>query len=397
MTHRIAILPGDGIGPEIMQAAETILECVSKKTGVQFECEWAEVGGAAIDACGKAMPESALRVCEDAEAVLLGTLGGPKWENLPPEEQPEQGVLLPLCRQLKVCVHIRNFFIHPEAVSWSPLKEQFVTDWLDFESVLFCEPPRSAPEICVRRCPDIMLVSTYGGAKSAVERAARLAFGMAMKRGRNLTLTDNTNVHPGMAYWRECARALAAEYPDVQLDYMYAHDAAEQLIRNPVQFDVLLTDAIIGDILGHECLAVTGIKGMAPSAFLDKYGFGIFTPACGPMHGIAGKNIANPIGQILSLAMLLRHSFGLEDEGKLITMAAFNAIRCVCETFNDDSLEKKITGTKEMSELVSETYMNTKIIDGSDPAALEKGLEDFEKAIKDLLEEDEEEDEDESL
>jgi 3-isopropylmalate dehydrogenase len=355
MTKKLAILPGDGIGPEIMQAAVRLLESVRAKTGVIFECEWADVGGAAIDACGKALPEATLRICEAADAILFGSVGGPKWESLPPEAQPERGALLPLRKHFGFYANLRPVVILPELRSLSPLAPARVEDGVDIlfvreltGDVYFAEPKGIENE----RAFDTMAYT-----KREIERIARFAFEAAKQRRRRLTSIDKANVLTTMVYWRECVRALAPEYPEVALEHMYVDNAAMQLILNPAQFDVLLAGNMFGDILSDEGAAISGSLGMMPSASLNEKGFGLYEPAGGSAPDIAGKDIANPIAEILSLALLLRHSLGMPAEADAISLAVSRVIREGCRTRDIASPGAQIVGTQEMGERINAAYL----------------------------------------
>jgi len=355
MTKKLAILPGDGIGPEIMQAAVRVLESVGKKTDTRFECEWADVGGAAIDACGKALPGATLRICEAADAILFGSVGGPKWENLPPEAQPERGALLPLRKHFGFYANLRPVVILPELRSLSPLAPSRVESGVDIlfvreltGDVYFAEPKGRS---------DDRAFDTMAYTRREIERIARFAFQAAKQRRCKLTSIDKANVLTTMVYWRECVRALAPEYPEVTLENMYVDNAAMQLILNPAQFDVLLAGNMFGDILSDEGAAISGSLGMMPSASLNEKGFGLYEPAGGSAPDIAGKDIANPIAEILSLAMLLRHSLEMPDEADALSNAVSQVIREGYRTRDIASMGAKIIGTKEMGERINVAYL----------------------------------------
>jgi 3-isopropylmalate dehydrogenase len=312
---KIAVLPGDGIGPEVMREAEKVLEAAAKKFGFGYEIERADVGGVAIDNHGEALPESTIRICKAADAILFGSVGGHKWETLPPEKQPERAALLPLRKIFDLYANLRPAIIFPQLKAASPLRPDLVGEGFDILVIreltgdIYFGRPRgregSGPE---ERGFDTM---TY--TRREIERIARTAFDTARLRKKKLVSIDKANVLSTMVFWREIVTQIGGEYPDVALSHMYVDNAAMQLVRDPRQFDVLLCGNIFGDILSDEAAMLTGSLGMLPSASLnsEKSGaggrvFGLYEPAGGSAPDIAGKNIANPIAQILSAAMLLK-------------------------------------------------------------------------------------------
>ena len=357
MTKKLAVLPGDGVGPEVMRAALGVLEKVCKVTGDTFICEWADVGGAAIDARGEALPDATLRLAEQSDAILFGSVGGPKWESLPPEKQPERAALLPLRKHFSFFANLRPVSILPALASLSPLAPERIQGGVDIlimreltGDVYFAEPKGIEGE----RAFDTMAYT-----KTEIERIAHFAFQAARRRRGKLTSIDKANVLTTMVYWRACVSALAAEYPDVQLEHMYVDNAAMQLILRPGQFDVLLAGNMFGDILSDEGAALTGSLGMMPSASLNEKGFGLYEPAGGSAPDIAGKDIANPIAQILSLAMLLRYSFGMEDEAARIAAAVTDIINEGYRTRDiaSGSAGQTVIGTQEMGACIAARYL----------------------------------------
>jgi 3-isopropylmalate dehydrogenase len=319
---KIAVLPGDGIGPEVMREAEKVLAAAAKKFGFTYEIERADVGGAAIDKQGEALPESTLRICKEADAILFGSVGGRKWENLPPEKQPERAALLPLRKIFDLYANLRPAIIFPQLRAASPLRADIAGEGFDILVIreltgdIYFGQPRgregSGPE---ERGFDTMAYT-----RREIERIARTAFETARLRKKKLVSIDKANVLATMVLWREVVTQTGREYPDVALTHMYVDNAAMQLVRDPRQFDVLLCGNIFGDILSDEAAMLTGSLGMLPSASLNREAggadggvFGLYEPAGGSAPDIAGKNIANPIAQILSVAMLLKYSFGLAE------------------------------------------------------------------------------------
>ncbi|MBU3951146.1 MAG: 3-isopropylmalate dehydrogenase [Proteobacteria bacterium] len=309
---KIAILPGDGIGPEVMEQAVKILDATAKIYGFSLEYEFADVGGAAIDTHGKALPESTLSLCEKSEAILFGSVGGPKWESLPPAEQPERGALLPLRKHFGLYCNLRPAKVFPSLASASPLKPEIVKTGFDIlcvreltGGIYFGEPKGRKGTGKDEMAFDTMVYSRF-----EIERIARMAFEAARKRRCLVTSVDKANVLFSMVLWRETVTQIAKEYPDITLNHIYVDNAAMQLLRNPHQFDVLLCGNMFGDIISDECAMITGSMGLLASASLNQDKFGLYEPAGGSAPDIAGKGIANPIAQILSGAMMLRHTFG---------------------------------------------------------------------------------------
>ncbi|KGE71538.1 3-isopropylmalate dehydrogenase [Spirochaeta lutea] len=310
-TKKIAILPGDGIGPEVMAEAEKILDVVAPRYGLSLEKRRANVGGAGIDAEGKALPDSTVETCRWADAILFGSVGGPKWENLPPDEQPERGALLPLRKLFGLYANLRPAIIFPQLKDASPLKPEVIGDRFDVlvvreltGGIYFGQPKGRDAE----RGFDTLVYT-----KPEIERIAHVAFKAARLRDKKVTSIDKANVLASMVLWREVVTGVAKDYPDVELNHMYVDNAAMQLVKNPRQFDVLLCGNMFGDILSDEASMITGSLGMLPSASLAEGSFGLYEPSGGSAPDIAGQGIANPIAQILSAGMMLKYSFGLSE------------------------------------------------------------------------------------
>ena len=316
MKKRAVVLPGDGIGPEITREAVKVLEAVGERFGHTFELEEFPVGGCAYDCCGKCLPEETMSACKSADAVLLGAVGGPKWDSLPGAERPERA-LLALRGGLGLFANLRPAKVWPVLADASPLKLGGAIDMLVVREltggIYFGEHVRSSDGTSAR---DVMAYSV-----AEVERIARVAFEAAMRRRRKVTSVDKANVLESSRLWREVVGRIAADYPDVELEHMYVDNAAMQLVRDPGRFDVLLTENMFGDILSDEASQITGSIGMLPSASLRTDGFGMYEPIHGSAPDIAGKNVANPLAAILSGAMMLRDSFGLEDEASAVESA----------------------------------------------------------------------------
>lgn len=332
--HHIAVLAGDGIGPEVMKEALKVLDAVSARFGFTVSRKEAFVGGAGIDHCGKALPEETIRVCEEADAVLFGSVGGPKWEHLPANEQPERGALLPLRKHFGLYANLRPGVCLPALTHASPIKNELIEGGFDILCVreltggLYFGQPRFREQ----EGDDVVVVDTMRYHKSEMERIARVAFEAARGRRKRVTSVDKANVLTNSLLWRETMIEVSKDYPDVELLHMYVDNAAMQLVRNPRQFDVLVTENLFGDILSDEMAMICGSLGMLPSASLCQGSegnglfFGLYEPSGGSAPDIAGKGIANPIAQILSLSMLLRYSLGEKDAADAIDAAVRRVI-----------------------------------------------------------------------
>lgn len=326
MNCRVAVLPGDGIGPEIVAEATKALSIVARKFGHEFELREHHVGGAAYDACGDCLPDATLAACRSADAVLLGAVGGPKWDALPQSARPERRALLTLRSELGLFANLRPVKVWNALSGASPLKDDIVAKGIDLVvvreltgGVYFGAHETSTDGLSAR---DDM---PYSAAE--VERIARVAFETARRRSGRVTCVDKANVLATSRLWREVAsRVRDSEFADVALEFMYVDNAAMQLVRDPARFDVVLTENMFGDILSDEASQITGSIGMLPSASLRGDGFGLYEPIHGSAPDIAGRGIANPVATILSAAMMLRHSFGLSAEANAVERAVADAL-----------------------------------------------------------------------
>lgn len=326
--HKIAILPGDGIGPEVMVEAVKVLNAVGRRFGFGLDYEWGDVGGTAIDRHGTALPDATLEICRHADAVLFGAVGGPKWENMPPELQPERGALLPLRKHFDLFCNYRPARLFEPLKSASPLAASVVGHGFDIlcvreltAGIYFGEPKGRRGEGDAECAFDTLIYD-----RREIRRIAHMAFEAAQVRRQKVTSIDKANVLTTMVFWREVVCEVAADYPDVELSHMYIDNATMQVVRNPQQFDVLLCDNMFGDIISDECAMLTGSLGMLPSASINEDKFGLYEPAGGSAPDIAGKGIANPIAQILSAAMMLRHSLDLHDPAEAVNDAVAQAL-----------------------------------------------------------------------
>lgn len=319
----IAILPGDGIGPEVMKEAVKVLDTAQKKFSFVLSYEYADIGGIAIDNHGKALPDSTLALCEKSDAVLFGSVGGPKWESLPPDQQPERAALLPLRKHFDLFCNLRPAKVFKSLTASCPLRPDIIADGFDIlcvreltSGIYFGTPKGREGEGMEERAYDTMEYK-----RSEIERIARMAFDAAKLRGCKVTSVDKANVLTTSVLWREVVIDISHEYPDVELNHIYVDNATMQLVRWPQQFDVLLCGNLFGDIISDEAAMLTGSMGLLASASLNEDKFGLYEPAGGSAPDIAGKGIANPIAQILSAAMMLRYSFGLDDVSAAIDSA----------------------------------------------------------------------------
>jgi 3-isopropylmalate dehydrogenase len=331
---RIAVLPGDGIGPEVMQEALKVLDAAQATFGFSLSHESADVGGIAIDNHGRALPDETLSLCENSDAILFGSVGGPKWEHLAPADQPERGALLPLRKHFNLFCNLRPAKVFPALAGASPLHPDIVKDGFDIlcvreltGDIYFGQPKGregSGPE---ERAYDTMVYT-----RGEIERITRAAFDAARLRSRRVTSVDKANVLTTMVLWREVVTETAADYPDVSLSHIYVDNATMQLVKDPHQFDVLLCGNMFGDIISDECAMITGSMGLLPSASISESGFGLYEPAGGSAPDIAGKGVANPIAQIQSAAMMLRYSLKLADAADAVDDAVARVLQAGIRT-----------------------------------------------------------------
>lgn len=351
---RIAVLAGDGIGPEIMPEAIRVLDAVSARFGLALEYTHADVGGIAIDRHGVALPESTLAVCDNADAILFGAVGGPRWESLPPAQQPERAALLPLRKRYGLFCNLRPALILPGLESASPLRPDIVAGGMDLlvvreltGGIYFGEPKGRDGSGEAERAWDTMVYE-----RGEIRRIARLGFAAAAGRTGRLTSVDKANVLSVSVLWREVVEEVAAEYPAVTVSHLYVDNAAMQLVKNPGQFDVLLCPNMFGDIISDEAAMITGSLGLLPSASLGEGGFGLYEPAGGSAPDIAGKGIANPVAQILSAALMLRHSAGSPEAADAIESAVRAVIAQGVGTADIAPAERSV-GTAEMGAAIA--------------------------------------------
>lgn len=313
-THTIAVLPGDGIGPEIIAEAKKLLGAVGEVLGIEFNLPEAPIGGAGVDAAGVPLPEETLQLAKDAKVVLLGAVGGPKYDRQAPEIRPEQG-LLQIRKVLGLYANLRPVTGYRELLHTSTLQAD-VVDGVDLLVVreltggLYFGQPKH------RSDTEALDSLTY--TRAEIERIAHVGFQAAQKRGKRLCSVDKANVLKTSQLWRDVVTEMASQYPDVELSHMYVDNAAMQLIRAPKQFDVMVTENMFGDILSDEASMLMGSLGMLPSASLGESGYALYEPSHGSAPDIAGQGIANPLATILSVAMLLEYSLNLPEAARLV-------------------------------------------------------------------------------
>ncbi len=354
MNYKITVLPGDGIGPDIITEALKVLELIGEKYGHSFSFAEADLGGIAIDRHGEPLPQVTVDTCKSSDAVLLGAVGGPKWDTLPGNKRPEAG-LLGIRAALGLYANLRPAVIYGALKDASPLKSDIISNGIDIMvireltgGIYFGKRGR---------------LETEGGEAafdtemynvSEIKRIAKVGFETAMKRGKKLMSVDKANVLESSRLWRQIVEEVAMEYPEVALSHMYVDNAAMQLVRNPAQFDVILTSNIFGDILSDEASMITGSIGMLPSASVGSTKLGLYEPIHGSAPDIAGQDKANPIATILSVAMMLRYSLDLIGEADAIEKAVEDVLNNGYRTADIASPGTKVVGTKEMGKLIRE-------------------------------------------
>ena len=358
---RIAVLAGDGIGPEVMAEALKVVDVVAKKFSIALEYDPRHVGGAAIDAAGKALPPETLAACEKSCAILFGSVGGPKWESLPAAEQPERAALLPLRKHFGLFANLRPAVCLPELTHASPLHPRIVEGGFDVLCVreLTGGLYFGEPKYLKKEGGEEVAVDTMVYRESEIRRIAKVAFEAARTRHGRVTSIDKANVLQNGILWRRVVTETGRDYPDVTLNHLYVDNAAMQLIKNPKAFDVVLAENLFGDILSDEMAMIAGSLGMLPSASLGESTggttrFGMYEPSGGTAPDIAGKGIANPIAQILSAAMMLRLSCGRDDAASAVEAAVKQAIASGLRTGDIHTPETKLVGTVEMGKAIAE-------------------------------------------
>jgi 3-isopropylmalate dehydrogenase len=354
---KITLIPGDGIGPEIVAEAVKVLDAVAQKFGRQFITETALAGGAAIDDCGFPLPKETVDLCRQSDAVLLGAVGGPKWDALPVDRRPEKAIL-GLRKELGLFGNLRPVKLYPALSEASPLKASILANGIDLLIVreltggIYFGPRERVLEQDQAIARDTEVYAT-----SEIQRIADLAFRLATQRSNRVMSVDKANVLESSRLWRETVQATAAGYPGVELEHMYVDNCAMQLILNPNQFDVLVTSNMFGDILSDEASVLTGSIGMLPSASLRHDSFGLYEPSHGSAPDIAGKNIANPLATILSLALLFRFSLQMAEEADAIENAVEEVLQEGYRTIDLARNSSNAISTSKMGDLIVEKIL----------------------------------------
>lgn len=352
MEYKIVTIPGDGIGPDITREAMVVLDAIGEKYNHTFNYEEVLAGGAAIDQTGTPLPEETLEKCKAADAIILGAVGGPKWDHIEGENRPERA-LLSIRQELQLFANLRPALLHKALKDACPLKPEIIGDHLDMlfvreltSGIYFGDRGRVEEDDSAY---DVLYYS-----RKEIERVLRVGFETAMKRDKNVVVVDKANVLETSRLWREVTIEVAKDFPEVEYSHMYVDNAAMQLIRNPKQFDVIITTNMFGDILSDEASMLTGSIGMLASASLGDGKLGMYEPIHGSAPDIAGEDKANPIATILSAAMMLKYSFNLEEEAKAIEDAVTKILEQGYRTPDIMSEGNKLIGTREMGRRIAE-------------------------------------------
>ena len=349
MKKHIALVPGDGIGVDIVAEAVKVLDSIQKKFGHDFTYSTYLAGGCAIDATGKPLPEETLKGCAESDSIILGAVGGPKWDRLPSDIRPEKA-LLGLRGELGLFCNLRPAIIYKQLSAACPLKAEIVGEGLD---IMVVRELTGGIYFGKRGRDENSAYDTMSYTVQEIERIVRKGFEIAQKRTKRLCSVDKANILNSSQLWREVVERLAPEYSDVKLSHLYVDNAAMQLVRNPRQFDVIVTENMFGDILSDEASQITGSIGMLPSASLREDSFGMYEPIHGSAPDIAGKNIANPIATILSVGMMMRYTFGLTEEADAVEKAVSKVLDASYRTADIYSDGMIRVGTKEMGDLIA--------------------------------------------
>jgi 3-isopropylmalate dehydrogenase len=361
-SYRIAVLPGDGIGKEVTRGAVEILKTIETRFGHQFEFEFGLIGGTAIDQKGTPLPDETLAICRESDAILLGAVGGPKWDRNPAHLRPEKG-LLQIRKEMNLFANLRPVKFYDSLIDSSPLKKEVIqgVDLLIVRELTgglyFGKPSGRMVENGEEKVVDTLLYK-----KEEIKRIVKAAFELARKRKKKVTSVDKANVLESSRMWREIAEEVAQEFPDVTLEHMLVDNAAMQLIRSPQQFDVIVTENMFGDILSDEASMLSGSLGMLPSASLSTSGPSLYEPIHGSAPDIAGQNKANPIATILSAAMMLRLSFGLSVEADAIEKAVQQVLAAGLRTADIAQKGQRVVSTDEMVNEIKATILDNEAI-----------------------------------
>lgn len=354
MKYNIAVIPGDGIGPEVINEAIKVLDAVGGKYGHEFNYTQVLAGGAAIDAAGECLPQETIDIAKKSDAVLLGAVGGPKWDSLPGDKRPERA-LLGIRKELGLFANLRPAIMFDELKDACPIRPEKVEGGLD---LLVVRELTGGIYFGERGYKDTNMgkaaydIEQYS--EGEVKRIAEVAFDMAMKRNKKVTSVDKANVLESSRLWRKTVAEVAKNYPEVELENFYVDNTAMQLVYNPKQFDVIVTSNIFGDILSDEASMITGSLGMLPSASLAEGNFGMYEPVHGSAPDIAGTGKANPMATILSAAMMLKYTFGLSDEADAIESAVKKTLAAGYRTPDIMSEGKNPATTEQIGSLIAQ-------------------------------------------
>lgn len=361
--YKISILPGDGIGPEIMQEGYKILDVLRKKFGLNIKTKEYDIGGIAIDRHGMALPKNTLEGCRNSDAILFGAVGGPKWSKLPLHLQPERASLLPLRKYFNLFANLRPSRLYPGLEKLSPLRFQIVRGGFNILCVreliggIYFGTPRGTQYKDLKKYSfDTEIYYQF-----EIERIARMAFKLALSRKCKLTSIDKANVLDTSILWRETVNSIAIDYPEVKLSHLYIDNAVMQIIKDPKSFDVLLCSNLFGDIISDACAMISGSIGLLPSASINEKRFGLYEPSGGSAPDIQGKNIANPISLILSISMLVRYSFKLDTIANIIDSVIFEVLNLGYRTRDISSNNCHFISTREMGDIISKLLSHREI------------------------------------
>lgn len=353
--YRITVLPGDGIGREIITQAYKVFDVIRNTYKINIITTECKIGGSSIDHEGVPLSKNTIKQCEQSDAILLGSVGGPKWDHYTGTKRPEQGALLTLRKHFNLFINLRPIYLPKELRYLSPLKLINITNEIDIICVreliggIYFGKPKGRLGIGSQE----YAIDTAIYHRFEIERIAHFAFKLALTRRKHITSIDKANVLATSMLWRETISKISKNYPNIQLTHLYVDNASMQLIKNPSKFDVLLCPNLFGDILSDECAMLIGSIGMLPSASINEHGFGLYEPAGGSAPDIAGKNIANPIAAILSVALLFRYSLKLEHIAVTIETAVYKALTSGYCTIDINSNHKDSIGTNEIGDIIA--------------------------------------------
>nr|Q9EVH5.1 RecName: Full=3-isopropylmalate dehydrogenase; AltName: Full=3-IPM-DH; AltName: Full=Beta-IPM dehydrogenase; Short=IMDH [Buchnera aphidicola (Uroleucon erigeronensis)]AAG31390.1 3-isopropylmaltate dehydrogenase [Buchnera aphidicola] len=360
--YRIAVLPGDGIGPEVMQEAYKILNILKDHFLLPLEMKEFNIGGIAIDQEGIALPKNTLLGCENSDAILFGSVGGKKWDYLSIDKRPERAALLPLRKHFNLFSNLRPAKLYADLKYLSPLRSNIIKDGFDIlcvreltGGIYFGKPNGHSKKNDIEYAFDTEVYYDY-----EISRIAHLAFQLARNRKKKVCSLDKSNVLKSSILWKEIVEKISKNYPDVHLSHLYIDNAIMQIIKDPSQFDVILCSNLFGDIVSDECAAITGSIGMLPSASLNEKNFGLYEPAGGSAPDIAGKNIANPIAQILSVSMLVRHGMNLKKIADKIDESVVSVLKQGYRTADISNNSHNYLKTSEMGDIIANFLINGK-------------------------------------